>query len=151
MFPHVVLSNYRVSQMLPSMSKLGRTVATRQKLLAYAKFEDKVLSAGRTDPQFTSALAHEHYSTKMCIKCGTLNQHVGAATVFVCVNPACRHRGGRDSDAAMQTGDAFIFLAAAYYDTLLPNPNQDPVRTHTMSATRVLPMWCGHVAPRVSA
>lgn len=45
-------------------------------------------------------LIPEHYTTKCCSKCGTLNHGVGSNEIFSCVSKACGLICGRDANAS---------------------------------------------------
>ena len=116
MFPRLALPNFRTAAMTTRAGRLSVGISKQLGLMSFHKFEHRLYTRGSSDPRFVATPTIEHNSTRMCLWCGTINFHVGASHIFMCRNPACRHRGDRDREAHDKINLADIIQSARYFD-----------------------------------
>lgn len=95
-FQNIFIPNFEVSKMVKD-SPLGSNITRKMLTLSHGKFIERLKWYGSTKNR-NIYLVNEHYTTKTCGICGTINPNVGSNETFNC--SCCHHTIDRDLGAA---------------------------------------------------
>ena len=95
-FQNIFLPSFEVSNMVKD-SPLGSSITRKMLQLSHGKFRERLKWYGPTRNR-NIYIVNEHYTTKTCGSCGTINPDVGSNSTFKC--QSCDHTIDRDIGAA---------------------------------------------------
>jgi ribosomal protein L37AE/L43A len=91
-----------VGAMTRRNNRLSAAISASGRRLHHYKFNLRLRSKSKTNPNFALITATEQFTTKTCPKCGRVNHNVGGAKIFRCSFSDCGYFGPRDADASVK-------------------------------------------------
>lgn len=95
-FQNIFLPSFEVSNMVKG-SPLGSNITRKMLQLSHGKFRERLKWYGETKNR-NIYIVDEHYTTKTCGICGSINNNVGSNEIFKC--QYCNHKIDRDLGSA---------------------------------------------------
>lgn len=96
----IVIPEFKVKEMSKKFKRKIRTKTVRNMmLLGHSLFKQK-LKTKATERGCQMLICGEHYTSKTCTSCGTLNNKIGSSKIFKCWKSSCAQIVDRDVNAA---------------------------------------------------
>jgi putative transposase len=99
-FQVILLPKFATKEMMIKRKrKIGSTVVRTMQGLSHYTFQQRLLYKAAVRGRDV-IICNEHYTTRTCGQCGTINPNMGGKKIFTCIDPNCNVVVDRDIHAA---------------------------------------------------
>jgi hypothetical protein len=110
---------------------INKAVSRDLMCLSHYKFKQRLMSAVRYHPGVRVIDCSEEWTSRTCSQCARIHPTLGGNRWFQCPHPACRHREGRDAQAARSVLTLNLIHARRRFDAWLASGKVDAAAPET--------------------